>query len=52
VQTYLNIATVVASGGGPVVSLMTGKRLESLSRKQQPRTSHHRVDASPDIVEG
>jgi hypothetical protein len=50
-QTCLSIATVVASGCGSVVRLRTGKRLESPPRKQSPRTSHHRANADPYIVE-
>jgi hypothetical protein len=37
--------TAVASGCGSVVSLMSGKRLGSPPREQQPRTSHLRADA-------
>jgi hypothetical protein len=43
--------TAVASGCGPVVSPMFGKRLWSPRREQQPRTSHLRADAGPYIVE-
>jgi hypothetical protein len=43
--------TGVASGCGPVVSPMFGKRLRSLPRKQQSRTLHPRADAGPCIVE-
>jgi hypothetical protein len=43
--------TAVASGCGPVVSPMFGKRLGSLPRELQPRTSHLRADAGPCIVE-
>jgi hypothetical protein len=38
--------TAVASGCGPVVSPMVGRRHESPSCEQQPRTSHLRVDVS------
>jgi hypothetical protein len=51
VQTCLSIVTVVANGCGPLVSPRTGKRLESLPREQQLRTSHHRADAGPRIIE-
>jgi hypothetical protein len=43
--------TVVASGCGPVVSLRAEKRLGSPSCEQQPRTSHHRADVGPCIIE-
>jgi hypothetical protein len=43
--------TVVASGCGPVASLMFGKRLGSPPREQQPRTSHLRANAAPCIAE-
>jgi hypothetical protein len=52
VQRRPSIVTVVASGCAPVVSPRTGRRLESLPREQQPRTSYHRADAGPCIVEG
>jgi hypothetical protein len=51
VQTRLSIVTAVASGCGPVVNPRTERRLESPSREQPPRTSHHRADAGPCIVE-
>jgi hypothetical protein len=51
VQRWLSIVTAVASGCGTVVSPLTGKRLESLPREQQSRTSHHRSDAGPCIFE-
>jgi hypothetical protein len=35
----------------PMVSLRIGRRLESPSREQQPRTSHLRVDVGPRIIE-
>jgi hypothetical protein len=43
--------TAVASGCGPVVSPMSGRRLGSLPHEQQPRTSHVRADAGPCIAE-
>jgi hypothetical protein len=39
--------TAMASGCGPVVSLRSGKRLESPPRELQPRTSHLKADAGP-----
>jgi hypothetical protein len=51
VQTHLSIATDAASGCGSVVSPRIGMRLGSPPREQQPRTSHHRADADPYIVE-
>jgi hypothetical protein len=51
VQTCLSVATAVASGCGPVVSLRAGKRLGSPPHEQSPRTSHHRADADPYIIE-
>jgi hypothetical protein len=51
VQRCPSIITAVASGCDPVVSSKTGKRLGSLPREQQPRTSHHRADAGPCIAE-
>jgi hypothetical protein len=50
VQRCPSIMTVVASGCGPVVSPMTGRRLGSLPREQQSRTSHHKADAGPCIA--
>jgi hypothetical protein len=41
----------VASGCGPVVSPMSGKRLESPPCEQQPMTLHLRADAGPCITE-
>jgi hypothetical protein len=43
--------TAVASGCGPVPSPRSGKKLGSLPREQQPRTSHLRADAGPCITE-
>jgi hypothetical protein len=51
VQTCLSIATVVASESGPVASSKTGKRLGSPPHEQPPRTSHHRANAGPCIIE-
>jgi hypothetical protein len=51
VQRCLSIMTVVASGCGRVVSPKTEKRLGSPPHEQQPKTSHHRVDADPYIAE-
>jgi hypothetical protein len=51
VQRCQSIVTAAASGCGPVVSPMTGRRLGSLPREQQPRTSNHRADAGPCIIE-
>jgi hypothetical protein len=51
VQTYLSITTAVASGCDPVASPKIEKRLRSPPREQSPRTSHHRIDAGPYIVE-
>jgi hypothetical protein len=43
--------TAVASGCGPVVSPMFGKRLGSPPHEQQLRTSHPRANAGPCIAE-
>jgi hypothetical protein len=43
--------TAVPSGCGPVVSLISGKRLGTPSREQQPRTSHLRADGGHCIAE-
>jgi hypothetical protein len=51
VQKCQGFVTTVASGCGPVVSPMFGKRLGSPPREQQPRTSHLRADAGPCIAE-
>jgi hypothetical protein len=51
VQRCHSIVTVVAFGCGLVVSPGTGKRLKSPPHEQQPRTSHHRADAGPCIIE-
>jgi hypothetical protein len=50
-QTCLSIMIVMVNRCGPVVSPRTRKRLESLPREQPPRTSHHRADAGPCIIE-
>jgi hypothetical protein len=51
VQGCPSIVIAVVSGCGPVVSPRIGRRLGSLPREQQPRTSHHRADAGPCIDE-
>jgi hypothetical protein len=51
VQTCLSIVTAVASGCGPVVRPRTGRRHGSPPHEQQPRTSHHRADVGPSIIE-
>jgi hypothetical protein len=51
VQRCPSIVTVVSSGCGPVVSPRTEKRFRNPPREQQPRTSHHRADAGPCIIE-
>jgi hypothetical protein len=51
VQRYQGFVTVVASGCGPVMSPMLGKRLGSPPHELQPRTSHLRADAGPCIIE-
>jgi hypothetical protein len=51
VQRCQGFVTAVASGCGPVVSPMFGRRLGSPPREQQPRTSHLRADAGPCIAE-
>ncbi len=51
VQKWSSIVTAMASGCGPVVSLMIGRILESLPHEQRLRTSHHRADAGPCIDE-
>jgi hypothetical protein len=51
VQRCPSIVTDVASGFGPVVSSRTGKRHGDLPHEQQSRTSHHRADAGPCIIE-
>jgi hypothetical protein len=43
--------TAVASGCDPVASPRSGRRLASLPREQQLRTSHLRADAGPCIAE-
>jgi hypothetical protein len=51
VQRCQGFVTVVASGCGPVVNPMIGRRLGSPSREQPPRTSHLRANADPCITE-
>jgi hypothetical protein len=51
VQRCQSFVTAVASGCGPVMSPMFGKRLERPPHEQQPRTSHLRADAGPCITE-
>jgi hypothetical protein len=51
VQRCQSIVTAVASGCGLVVSPRIGRRLGSLPREQQLRTSHLRVDAGPCFTE-
>jgi hypothetical protein len=51
VQRYQGIVTVVAIGCGTMVSPRIRKRLGSLPRERQPRTSHLRADAGPCITE-
>jgi hypothetical protein len=51
VQKYQSIVAIVSSGCGPVVTLRTGKRHGRLPCEQQPRTSHHRANAGPCIIE-
>jgi hypothetical protein len=50
-QRCQGFVTTVASGCGPMVSLMIGKRLGSPPREQQPMMSHLRADAGPYIIE-
>jgi hypothetical protein len=50
-HTCLSIATAMASGCGPVASLRAGKRLGSPPHEQSMRTSHHRADVGPCIIE-
>jgi hypothetical protein len=50
-QTCLNIVTAMAIGCGPMASPMTGRRLGSPPHEQQRRTSHHRVNVGPCIIE-
>jgi hypothetical protein len=51
VQRCQSIVTAVAIRCGPMTSPRIGRRLGSLPREQQPRTSHHRADAGPCIAE-
>jgi hypothetical protein len=51
VQRCQGFVTAVASGCGPVLSPMFGKRLGSPPCEQQPRTSHLRADTGPCIAE-
>jgi hypothetical protein len=50
-QRCQGFVTDVASGCGPVVSLMIERRLGSPPHEQQPRTSHLRADAGSCITE-
>jgi hypothetical protein len=52
VERCLSIVTTMTNGCYPVVSPKTERRLKSLPSEQQPRTSRHRADAGPWIVEG
>jgi hypothetical protein len=49
--TQESIATAVTNGCGPVVSPSTERRLGSPPHERPPRTSHHRADAGPCIIE-
>jgi hypothetical protein len=51
VQRYQGFVTAVAVGCGPTASPRFGRRLGSLPREQQLRTSHLRADADPRITE-
>jgi hypothetical protein len=51
VQRCQGFVTAVASGCGPVVSPIFGRRFGSPPREQQPRTSHLRTDVSSCITE-
>jgi hypothetical protein len=51
VQSRPSTVTAAASGCGPMVSPRIGRRHGSPPHEQQLRTSHHRVDAGPCIVE-
>jgi hypothetical protein len=51
VQTCLSITTAMEIGCGPMASPRTGRRHGSLPHEQQPRTSHHRADVGPCIIE-
>jgi hypothetical protein len=51
VQRCQGFVTVMASGCGPVVSPMIGRRRGIPPREQRPRTSHLRADAGPYIAE-
>jgi hypothetical protein len=50
-QRCQGIVTAVEIGCGPMASPRIGRRHGSLSREQQPRTSHARADAGPCITE-
>jgi hypothetical protein len=50
-QRCLSIATVVANGCGSVANLRTGKRFGSLPHEHPSKTSHHKADVDPCIVE-
>jgi hypothetical protein len=51
VQRRQGFVTAVIVGCGPTASLRSGKRLESPSHEQQPRTSHLRADVGHCITE-
>jgi hypothetical protein len=51
VQRCQSIVTAAAVGCGPIASPRIGRRLGSLPREQQLRTSHLRADADPCIAE-
>jgi hypothetical protein len=50
VQRCQGFVTAMASGCGPVVNPMIGRRLGSPPREQQPKTSHLRADVGPRIT--
>jgi hypothetical protein len=51
VQRCLSIVTDMANRCGPVASPMTEKRLGSPPHEQSMRSSHHRANAGPCIIE-
>jgi 5,10-methylene-tetrahydrofolate dehydrogenase/methenyl tetrahydrofolate cyclohydrolase len=51
VQRCQGFVTPVAVGCGPITSSRIGRRLVSMPREQQPRTSHLRANADPYIAE-
>jgi hypothetical protein len=51
VQKYLSITAAVSNGCDPVANLRTRRRLGSPPHEQPPRTSYHRADVGPCIVE-